>query len=364
MNNKIVYIGCFVSFQDSRGHVGYSQAGNLYQEKLIKFVSASLVLSILPIFARKGHEFTYHSPVCFINNQSSLPAYLNRIYKVIFDTIEAAIKVYKAEAGNVVLYNLDKQNFILAFLLKYLLRKQVYVIAADYVHGSSISAKLIAWLYRKLDGAIILNSNIECNDNTRLLPGLLYRKDIINLGRKPLSRNVMLSGSLGVTTGLELALDFFSKNPEYNLYITGRAFRYGEGEFEKLMSFYQSNFSNIKYMGLLDYEGYIKLLNDCDVALSLRKPEDEEHKYNFPSKILEYLSNSKFVISSLEYQDVPNGILFQSEFDLNSLGSALEVIYSMDDLSIERHRLRTYEYLQDHFTEDKFRSILSDLMGH
>jgi hypothetical protein len=81
------------------------------------------------------------------------------------------------------------------------------------------------------------------------------------------------------------------------LFITGRPYEYKDSAFDELIEYYTSRFDNIKHLGLLDYEEYLVILDKCDIALSLRNPLDKEHQFNFPSKILEYLSKSKWIFN-------------------------------------------------------------------
>jgi hypothetical protein len=113
---------------------------------------------------------------------------------------------------------------------------------------------------------------------------------------------------------------------------------------------------------LLDYENYTKVLNDCDIALSFRNPNDDEHNYNFPSKILEYLSKSKIVISTKKYKDLPNSIIYYTDYNLDSLTETFESIYSMDFNEIVNVKSDIYKYLRANFTQEHTLKILNELI--
>jgi hypothetical protein len=115
-------------------------------------------------------------------------------------------------------------------------------------------------------------------------------------------------------------------------------------------------------LGLLDYGAYIAVLEKCDIALSLRNPSDLEHQFNFPSKILEYLSKSKLVISSLIYKDLPEDFLFISGFDSFSLGSTLDKIKAADETFVSQLRENIYTYLHSEFTESALKTISNKLI--
>ncbi len=362
--DSIIFVGSFVSSADSLLHPSFSQAANLYQQKFINFVNPELIISILPTFFSVKFKFKYHKDVTFVNNQSGLRNKLNYLHKLIFDTIEVLYRLKESKIRNVFFYNLNFQNIAIVFCAKYFLRKKVYIIIADYdnYRGGFID-NLYIIIFKKINGVIVLNSNIRCNHNSKVLIGLLYEEEIELSKPKMLNRNIFLSGSLGKTTGLEFALDYFSQNPQYNLYITGKRFRYDEQDFNNLMDHYQNQFCNIKYLGLLDYEHYLKVLNECDVALSFRNPNDEEHNYNFPSKIMEYLSKSKIVISTKKYIDLPNNVVFYAHNNFESLTNTLNTVYAINNNDMVSLKNNIYEYLKDNFTQDHTLKVLNELIN-
>lgn len=364
MKKKIIFVGSFVSSSDSLAHFGFSQAANLYQEKFINFTNPELIISILPIFFNEKKKFSYHKDVRFVNNQSGIKNKFNYLYRLIVDTFEIFNSIRKSKIKDVFFYNMDYQNFAAISLVKFFLNRNVFVIIADYDnYKGRLIDRLYIKIFEKINGVIVLNSNIRSNVNSRLLIGLLYENDIELNNSEILNKNVILSGSLGKTTGLEFALDFFSKNQQYNLFITGRPFRYDEKDFNSLIEYYQNNFTNIKYLGLLDYEDYVQLLKDCDIALSLRNPCDNEHDYNFPSKILEYLSKSKIVISTKKYADLPNGLLYYSDYTIDSLSEIFDSIYSLDNNEVLSVRNNIYQYLKANFTEEHTVKIVNELVN-
>jgi hypothetical protein len=345
-------------------NLGFSQAGILLQIKFIDFVKPNKIIALLPLFYRGKKQLDFHKPVSFINNQSVFKGKINYLYRLILDSGEVLVLIFKENSKNVFFYNIDIQNVLIIIGAKFLLRKKVFVMVADYAYYSSgfVSA-VFKWVLRKSNGVLVLNSNIIVNKNSRLLLGLLYREKVVLNSSGILNRNVIIGGSLGKTTGLELALSFFSKKSNLTLYVAGRPFRYKAGEMEALVEEYQKNFSNIKYLGHLDHNEYMAVLNECDVALSLRDPADAEHSYNFPSKILEYLSLSKMVVSTKRYQDVKSGVLFYSDFNEGALEECFKEIYEMSANEIMVRRLAIYDYLLDNFTEQRAINVVDELIS-
>lgn len=250
-------------------------------------------------------------------------------------------------------------------ITKFLRKKKTFVIVADHSTFSekTLSDRISNYVLRKIDGALVFNSNINVNSNQVVLSGLLKDDQIIiPKSVQSISRNVLFSGSLGKTTGLELVLETFSKRPDFNLYVTGRPYNYSDSEFQTLMSNYTQQFTNIRYLGLLEYDDYIEVLNKCDITLSLRDPNDLEHQYNFPSKILEYLSKSKLVISSIIYKDLPKEYLFISNFDEKALGQTLDYICGLNVNDVYDLKLRIFNYLNMNFTSTALKRVCNELI--
>lgn len=361
-----IFVGQFISEEESLLDKRISQAGNNYQLKFIDMLSPEMSISLYPIFLKnKAKSIIGKRDVIVINNQSILPQALNKICRLLFDTIEALNLILKSNIDNVFFYNIDKQNILIIWLTKILFKKNVYIVLADYPYfqNKSLFDKFANTVIRKIDGVITLNSNTSVNRNQKNLPGLLRSNEIFYNTITRLNKNVLLSGSLGFSTGIEIALQTFSKKPDYNLYITGRPYNIPESEFDMLINSYTRKYNNIKYLGLLDFDGYKEVLNKCDIALSLRNPKDQEHRYNFPSKILEYLSHSKLVISSLHYSDLPKEFVFYSEFDVVSLHQQLDEIIGMDSNTIMNLKGSIFNYLKNNYTEEALRNICTQLIN-
>lgn len=365
LKKKIIFVGQFVSQAESMLDKRISQAGNNYQLKLIEMLSPELIISLYPIFLRSKTETIINKEkVVVVNNQSIFPDSINKLYRLVFDTIKVLAVIKNSKIHHVFFYNIDRQNMLPLYLTHFLLGKKVYLVLADYPYfeNKSFFDKWANKIIHKIDGVITLNSNIKININQQVLPGLLKADQIQRYTKPFLNNNVLLSGSLGATTGLEIALETFSARSDYNLLITGRPYNYSDTEFDTLINSYTSRFENIKYLGLLDYEAYIAVLETCDIALSLRNPIDLEHRFNFPSKILEYLSKSKLVISSLPYKDLPEDFLFISGFDATSLGNTLDNIKMAGPTSIIKLRENIYLYLYKEFTELALQDICNKLI--
>jgi hypothetical protein len=356
-----IFIGQFVPESDANTNSSISQAGNNYQHKLIRILRPKKVFSFVPIFFNNKINCNKKN-IVYLRSFSKFIS--SRIYRLFLDTLSLIYKLRKSRINNILFYNIDKQTFLSVFLTKYLLKKNVFIILADNPNfrGKSFFDKLINYLTLKIDGVLVFNGNSLVNKNQQLLHGIIEESNLIINDTKP-NNNVIFSGSLGNTTGFELVLETISKRSDINLYITGKPYDYTNKQFETLIESYDK-FININYLGLLDYQEYQDVLSKCDIALSLRNPSDEEHQYNFPSKILEYLSKSKFVISTLDYKGFSNKYLFKTEFNSSSLNSTLNKIYALEQSEVLKIKRDIFIYLKNNYTNkqlvDKINLMVSN----
>ena len=81
----IIFIGQFVSREESLKDLNYSQAANSYQITFLKLIKPKLIISIIPIFINKHYQFIFPGEIInFINNplkENSFGHKLLRLYK-------------------------------------------------------------------------------------------------------------------------------------------------------------------------------------------------------------------------------------------------------------------------------------------
>jgi hypothetical protein len=109
---------------------------------------------------------------------------------------------------------------------------------------------------------------------------------------------------------------------------------------------------NIEFLGLLSTEEYLRVLDKCTIALSLRNPEDLEHQNNFPSKIIEYLSKGKLVISTIKYQDIPEDVLTYCDFNHISLASKIHDLLDSDFERLLKRRIDGVDFARTNYSKE------------
>jgi len=361
-NLDFLYFGQF-SYNDNIALDNrFSQAGNNYQKKILSMLNIKSAYTIYPYFIRSNNNFMKHERVPVIYTRTFLPDTLHKLYRIIFDNLKIIFRSINHKEKNILFYNVEYYNILSILFLSKFTSKNNFIIIADFpFYKNSLYSRFAKFVIKNCRGIISLNSNIRVHENSFVLSGLIQESKIQKFDNTLFNKNTLLSGSLGPITGLELALDTFSQLPEHNLFISGRPFRMTQHEFDELISTY-SKYPNIKYLGLLSEVKYLELLDNCSIALSLRNPSSAEHDYNFPSKILEYLSVGKYVISTIEYPDLPRDLIFYSRYDVECLRNKIIELCSLENESLEKHSEFVYEYVRKNFTEFKLRHIVKSLM--
>ncbi len=104
----------------------------------------------------------------------------------------------------------------------------------------------------------------------------------------------MYSGLFSRITGVDILLKAFSKckNESIRLYISGK------GELKNIVEDYASKDERVKYLGCAPYEEYLEYLSLADVFINPRNMDFIDNRYNFPSKVMEYLATGRRVIST------------------------------------------------------------------
>lgn len=111
---------------------------------------------------------------------------------------------------------------------------------------------------------------------------------------EPQPKVVVYSGTLTEVGGIKMLLEAFRRidKPEFRLWITGK----GNLEAEVVKAARAD--SRISYLGFLTYPEYQKVVSQAMVLVNPRLSKYPENRYNFPSKLLEYLASGVPVITT------------------------------------------------------------------
>lgn len=259
----------------------------------------------------------------------------NRLFRSLYFLYANLKCAFKAKnAHDIWFYNICRANFICFILLRFLFRKRVYAILLDYTCSSDRRSiqYYLPYLYKRSFGVISLSQRSSIiHANIQYKAGVIPSGQIKNVNRNSNNDKVrfLFSGNLDVHTGFPLALEVFKDLPDCELYISGSG-----NILEKELSL----FPNIHYCGYLPYDQYLKLYDKVTVCLSFRDPSYDENNNNFPSKILEYFSYGKVVLSTIKYPELKDFHFLSCNFDKECIKNEIRniMLMSADELNYFR----------------------------
>lgn len=221
--------------------------------------------------------------------------------------------LYRKEKRNMLVYNIYIPSISILYKIARITCSKIFVILYDLgVPPKRLGlSKITMWAYKmgeraakkyipKIDGRILINEKISSyyapNKDFILVEGGINDHIISNLfpiiPSKGDSLNVVLAGMLWDQNGTRLLLDTLSFNPSLNI----NAYFAGEGKDLPLIREASKNDKRIHYVGKLTLPELFTLYEKADVLLNLRI--EEEFDFHFPSKVLEYLTTGRHVIST------------------------------------------------------------------
>jgi hypothetical protein len=357
VQNIDLFVGNFIDSDTTNLPKGISLAGNYYQQKIRLILNIKYSITVY----YKERRFDYKS------NHNLQYVGLRRgyiLYNVII-IINSIIRLTnKKNIKTVIFYNIDCYNLLYFIYLKLFGKTNIVVILADagFLLSNKILNRILSKALSFANGILALREIAKLHEYKLLIeimPGIIIHEELYPESRK-ITNTVFMSGSLGETTGLFLALDYFSSQSVFKLVMTGNPYLISQNEFDILLSKYKCD--KIEYRGVLKYEEYIKVLSSCEYGLSLRNPKDIEHQNNFPSKILEYMSYGNIVVSSLTYPELPNDTYYTTEFTLEGLQKSFDNILKSTKSEREFFSKNAKYLIEQKFSEKVFKSKINNLI--
>ena len=228
-------------------------------------------------------------------------------------------------------YNCTTLNAFLIVLLK-LFKPNVRqnLIILDYTPSRKPLERFFLWLANRMDGTIRLaNSPLFTCRNSVCLPGVVPLHATEQPKITTIAKTFLISGVLGDNIAmLPMLLDAFSKMPDMQLHITGKA------PDLVLLNQYTQQCNNIIYHGLVEYEEYLRILHDTTFLLSTRNPAMPENQCNFPSKIIEALLHNRIIISTIHYEQLEGIHYLEVAADLDKFKLDLSHIAQMPETDL------------------------------
>ncbi len=287
-----------------------SEASTIFCWNLIDNACFQKVIGIVHTTIKDTLELQDTKRVSFVQHRKIPHSGVGRVLNNLLDSVSIIKKCRKADS--IWFYNLEWTQ-VLSYLFLKLLGKKIYIIVADFTPPlKRISyACLTKYLIEHSNGLITLSSrSIFHHKNQMSIAGIVSPDDLEKRSRmlNPHNKNFLFSGGLEPIHGIDLAIQVFAELPEAQLYITGKHLDYDI-----------SRMPNIHYLGYLSRKEYDNLFKDMSCCLSFRNPKYPENFNNFPSKILEYLTYNKDVVSTMEYPELYNIPYISTNYDVISV---------------------------------------------
>ena len=228
--------------------------------------------------------------------------------------------------ANIWLYNITPLNTLLIRLLRcFKPSVKIYPIVLDFTPG--VHDKYLS-IINNSNGRIFLANSARFNqDNSVCMPGVVSLNDSEKPSIKRIEATFLLSGKLlPEISMLPTVLEVFAKIPNAQLYICGQDCPNEEQLFEV-----SNRCPNIEYIGNVSFKEYVQLLHRCTFVLSTRDNTFLENECNFPSKIIEALSNNRIVLSTIDYPSLNSINYFHIGRNVDEMANDIERIISMPD---------------------------------
>ncbi|NWJ51804.1 MAG: hypothetical protein HXX14_13165 [Bacteroidetes bacterium] len=357
MKNIDLLIGNFFESNTKKLPVGISFAGNYYQIKVRSILNIDHSISLIYGLNNKTYDSETDITYIVLNQKK----HFSNTLLIIKHISKLARKDKKNK--NVLFYNLNIYNLFYFIYYKFIKKARIVVLLADagFLVEKKISSQILSKALLYSYGLLTLREIPELRKSQsriEVMPGIVS-KNISTTKKNKTPNTVLLSGSLGITNGLLLALDYFHNQTKFKLFITGVPYLMSSSEFESILEKYKSD--NISYLGVLDYKKYIDVLTSSEFSLSLRNPKDIEHQYNFPSKIVEYMSYGNIVISTLNYPELIDEIYLKTEFTLKGLNECFTNILNISLKEREFIAKNAQDFVISHFSEDVLKTKIDNL---
>lgn len=212
----------------------------------------------------------------------------------------------------------------------------------------------------RLDGRIVINENIAKtygqNNHSLLIDGGISNEVISRLFELKTNVNrvatrFLIAGSISPINGTRLVGEMLEINNNPNI----RIIFAGNGRDVDFVKYIASKDSRVIYKGMLTLNELFNLYKEVDVLMNLRV-NSEENENLFPSKILEYLTVGKFILSTnVGHLDKEYGkfckILYNPTAE--NLSNAINEIHTIPDVELIKNGINSREYMLNTHTWEK-----------
>jgi glycosyltransferase involved in cell wall biosynthesis len=343
-SDYVIWVGSVFNDEQVLNNAAISPAGNKWQ---LNFINALTNSGIKVINIGHCPERVYPFGKFFVSKHAtSTPngiklissSYVNlpilRIIAInIFSTIKLASLLHKLKEkpSYLIGYNSYSYNLIPLLFAKYIKKIKWISLVADPI---SDNTNKINAFYRFADAKVFLSYKLFKSSRFQKIihfDGGISK--IFEPDKKILQKNeriILYTGAIARHTGIELLVEAFAliKNNNIRLVVSGK----GNNE---LLSKVASDNKKITFLGMVDEQTLFSLYSDAFLFINPRLIDEKTNNSNFPSKLLEYLSFCKPVISTYTgginpaYKEI---IQFVYSDDPQDLANKIDEITSWTDI--------------------------------
>lgn len=374
--------------------LGFSPAGTNKKNDMLNVISSLAVVSVLSVTAGfKGvKKFGgYYAGEIDVGKKSIkiefMPWLKFPVIAIFANQVPIIYKLCKlrlAGAKYIIIYNTTPEVFLPAFIAKIFFRFRVILQLEDGPNPNanrlrrSIEAVSFEAARRSVDG-IIANSN-SFGASKSGVPLMIFRGSFLNKISNTYSENtsryklkIVMSGSLDIVRGGALLASFLRGTTNGDILrrtefvFSGKLTNSLTDEFLNAIAVYKSRGGTAKFRGFLDRDELEAEFKSADIFLSLQDPSHPFSRYSFPSKIMEYSSFGKPIVSTavsdLKHVDLFQGLVFV-EYDERSLEAAiLSVIARYAEFSLRAREMSRAVEVESSFVanQTKFSQLIANL---
>lgn len=339
---KILYVGVLLNPKIVSKYYGVSNATNNWQYEFIKSINdINNSVSVISYISEKTWPFGKLFPKIELKDLEGLNiidtfTYLNIYY------LREFFLYYKIK--KIILKYIKNNSFDFMITFNSLIRNKLITnFVKSKLGKTTISITGDGQICDLSDISIIQNYNsfLNCRKKYKYFyQGGIPKYNSNNITTSPI--NLIFTGTITKLTGIEKFAEQFGelKIPGIELHI------YGKGDFNKLYSL-EKQYNNIFIHG---YVSILELENAMLNAFAFVNPRDDKEESNqntFPSKLLEYISYGKPILSTFSNsldEEFNNLLLLYNPYNLMSLKEQLNNIklMNLNELIFHKKKLEIF----------------------
>ena len=278
-----------------------------------------------------------------------------------------------------VIYNRSYYYILLIVIIKTLNLEAYLDLEDGYINQNnsilkSLKNKITFHIFNLMNfrGYILANSNLksQISNKPHLICHGIIKKKKINLNKWQSKKiKILFSGSLMEETGSLLLVDTIKilrkrfKKQSLDIYfiITGKGSC--QEKFRNLAEVYP----DLVWFGEnLLFEDYTRIIRGCHLGLSLRLSKFQMSKTTFPSKLIEYINNDLFILTTYN-NDIENifgeNVTYLKKENSISLANKLISITNNKKL-LKEHSIKSLNAIRKKYDEKKYGRKLLNFLGN